>query len=59
MIFPILANGLVRPVHQLWDCRHNGIHLQALPVQTLLVCPFGLKDHVALIMPFVLILARC
>jgi hypothetical protein len=50
---------LVRPVHQLWHRRHNDVHFQTPPVYTLLVCSFGLKDHVALIVLFVLILACC
>jgi hypothetical protein len=59
MIVPVPANGLVRLVHHLRNSRHNGIHLQTPPVQALLVCSFGLKDHVALIMLLVFIPARC
>src|SRR5664279_102113 len=46
---------LLRPIHELGHSRHDGINFHRTPTLTLLVGWLGYKDHVALVMLFILI----
>src|SRR5664279_2990105 len=55
MVFNAPVDLFLGPIHELGHSRHDGIDLHRTPMLALLVSWLGHKDHVALVMLFVLI----